>query len=152
MLKKLSFISNHISTKNTGIFLAEPEENFLISFFFSLSFLLPLNLHSCILILSIIEKIRLEKLYQTQNLDFLINCPNCLPSLTKINHAFLTKSVLIDNSSYSLVGAIINENFYAIEEEKLVNIKIKRRNPDSILKKNDFQIHLEQIVFAGFLF
>jgi len=93
------------------------------------------------------EKIRLEKKYHQKDPDFLVNQPSCLTSLTQINHAFLTKSSLIDPSIIKITGAIIKENYYSIDEEKLKDLKVKSKPMHSTKpkEKKDFKLQLEKI-------
>lgn len=149
----------NIYNKNTD----QIEENTtLIHFFLIMSVFLPLNMNCCLLILEIIEKKRLEKMFKAEDSEFIVNNPNCLTSLTQIDHAFLTKSALIDNSSFRFSGAIIKENFYIIDEEKLNNLKTRvshssplfssfssKSSPKKHSPKKEFRLQLEKVDFES---
>ena len=110
-------------------------------------------MHCCLIILELVEKIRLEKLFKPQDEDFHINQPNCLTALSQIDYAFITKSTLIDPSNYAMTGAIIQENYYTIEEEKLkdLNHRINLLSPSPThMKKKEFKITLETLDFSGY--
>jgi len=132
--------------------LKESEQNPFISLFLILSLFLPTNIHCSLIILELVEKIRIEKLFKKENQFFLVNHPNCLSALTQIDHVFLTKSTLIDPSCYKMVGAIIKENYYSIEEEKLNTLKAKASPMLIPPKRKEFRLLIEKIAETGYLF
>ena len=120
-----------------------------MSLFLIISVFLPINLSFCIIVLEQLGKFRLEKKYQTKDDDFFVNQPSCLTTLTKINHAFLSQSSLIDSSTIKITGAIIKENYYSIDEEKLQNLvpslQITHFSHSSPREKTTFKLQLEKI-------
>lgn len=131
--------------ENLGVFEQNP-----CNFILIMSIFLPINIGSLHLIVELIEKARFQKKYGQKNSVFFLNHSNWITSLTQINQAFLTKSSLIDVSSVKINGAIIKENYYAIDEVKLHNLKIKQQPMEfssSPQKEthNGFKLQLEKI-------
>ena len=126
-----------------------PEYSLTMSLFLIISVFSPINLSYCLIILEQLEKFRLEKKYQAQDPDFLVNQPSCLTALTQINHAFLTQSSLIDNANIKITGAIIKENYYSIDEEKLADLKpilqMTHFSNSTPKERTDFKLQLERI-------
>ena len=149
MASSISY-KNKIVDENLNI--KESEQNPIMSLFLILSLFLPTNIHCCLIILELVQKIRMEKRFKKEDPCFLVNHPNCLSALTQIDHAFLTKSSLIDPSRYKMVGAIIKENYYSIEEEKLKNLKAKVSPSPTPQKRKEFRLLIQKIVESGHIY
>lgn len=104
--------------------------------FLILSTFLPTNIHSCLLIYEIMTKKELESFFKD---DIFVQKPQNLVNLTHINHAFLSQSALIDPSFYRMAGAILNENYYAIDENRLSELQAKSLSNNSQASSASFK-------------
>lgn len=71
--------------------------------------------------------------------DIFVQKPQNLVNLTQINHAFLSQSALIDPSFYRMAGAIINENYYAIDENRLSELQTKSLSNNSLASSASYK-------------
>ena len=120
------------------------EEYIKTSFFLIVSLFWPLRLHFCLMVFEISEKMRIENIYKQNDPDFFIHNPQCLTNLIRINHAVFTKSNAIDNTSFKISGAVINDTYYEINEDNLKNLgnSLNLLKPPTI-KRKSFRLQLE---------
>lgn len=120
------------------------EEYIKNTFFLIVSLFWPLRLHFCLMVFEISEKMRIENIYKQNDPDFFIHNPQCLTNLIRVNHAVFTKSNAIDNTSFKISGAVINDTYYEINEDNLKNMRnsLNLLKPPTI-KRKSFRLQLE---------
>lgn len=133
-----------------GVYNNESKNDALSGFYLIINAFLPTNIHSCINIYEIITKLKLEHSYKDQDQEFFVQSPNNLMNLSKINHAFLSHSSIINPSFCKITGVIIKENYYSIDENKMCDIKRRFSLPFSAKtispgKSREFKLRLEKI-------